>query len=178
MKRSSTAPAPDPENPHSAVYLAARREWNERYGSYIAQANAWRLTALASLGVAFVAVGGRGVDRGTKPDRALRGADGPARRRHRHQPGGHLPARRPQADPCPARPMGGQRALGLHGRGGRKTRDHRSLRDDRPRRGGRVSAQRLVLEQRPIQTGTGRDRRGRGGVRAAALRRHLAGRVA
>jgi type IV secretory pathway TrbF-like protein len=58
MKRSSDAIAGDPENPHSAVYLAARREWNERYGSYIAQANAWRLTALASLSVAFVAVAG------------------------------------------------------------------------------------------------------------------------
>ena len=56
MKRPS--PALDPENPHSAVYLAARREWNERYGDYIAQAHAWRLTALASLGVAFVAVSG------------------------------------------------------------------------------------------------------------------------
>jgi type IV secretory pathway TrbF-like protein len=56
MKRPS--PALDPENPHSAVYLAARREWNERYGDYIAQAHAWRLTALASLGVAFVAVTG------------------------------------------------------------------------------------------------------------------------
>ena len=56
MKRLS--PALDPENPHSAVYLAARREWNERYGDYIAQAHAWRLTALASLGVAFVAVAG------------------------------------------------------------------------------------------------------------------------
>ena len=33
-------------------------EWNERYGSYIAQAHAWRLTALASLAVAFVAVTG------------------------------------------------------------------------------------------------------------------------
>ncbi len=56
--RPSKAPALDPDNPHSAVYLAARREWNERYGSYIAQAHAWRLTALAALGVAFVAVGG------------------------------------------------------------------------------------------------------------------------
>ena len=58
MMRPSKAPALDPDNPHSAVYLAARREWNERYGSYIAQAHAWRLTALAALGVAFVAVGG------------------------------------------------------------------------------------------------------------------------
>ena len=52
------APALDPDNPHSAVYLAARREWNERYGSYIAQAQIWRLVALAALGVAFVAVFG------------------------------------------------------------------------------------------------------------------------
>jgi type IV secretion system protein TrbF len=58
MMRPSKAPVLDPDNPHSAVYLAARREWNERYGSYIAQAHAWRLTALAALGVAFVAVGG------------------------------------------------------------------------------------------------------------------------
>ena len=58
MMRPLKAPVLDPDNPHSAVYLAARREWNERYGSYIAQAHAWRLTALAALGVAFVAVGG------------------------------------------------------------------------------------------------------------------------
>jgi len=58
MARPAKLSALDPDNPHSAVYLAARREWNERYGSYIAQAHAWRLTALASLGVAFVAVAG------------------------------------------------------------------------------------------------------------------------
>src|ERR1700742_4728103 len=58
MKRPMNVPALDPDDPHSAVYMAARAEWNERYGSYIAQAHAWRLTALASLGVAFVAVVG------------------------------------------------------------------------------------------------------------------------
>jgi len=58
MARPAKPPALDPDNPHSAVYLAARREWNERYGSYIAQAHAWRLTALGSLCVAFVAVTG------------------------------------------------------------------------------------------------------------------------
>jgi type IV secretion system protein VirB5 len=58
MKRPVQVPALDPDGPHSAVYMAARAEWNERYGSYIAQAHAWRLTALASLGVAFVAVAG------------------------------------------------------------------------------------------------------------------------
>jgi type IV secretion system protein VirB5 len=58
MKRPLHLPALDPDGPHSAIYIAARAEWNERYGSYIAQAHTWRLTALASLGVAFVAVAG------------------------------------------------------------------------------------------------------------------------
>jgi len=58
MKRPLNVPALDPYGPHSAVYMAARAEWNERYGSYIAQAHAWRLTALTSLAVAFVAVAG------------------------------------------------------------------------------------------------------------------------
>src|SRR2546423_586010 len=58
MKRPANAAPLDPDSPHSAVYIAARAEWNERYGSYIAQAYAWRLTALASLGVAFLAVAG------------------------------------------------------------------------------------------------------------------------
>jgi type IV secretion system protein VirB5 len=39
-------------------YLAARQEWNERYGSYIAQAYAWRLTALIALVIAAIATGG------------------------------------------------------------------------------------------------------------------------
>jgi type IV secretory pathway TrbF-like protein len=43
-----------PQNP----YLAARREWNERYGEYIARAHAWRLTAFLALGLALIAVGG------------------------------------------------------------------------------------------------------------------------
>jgi len=58
MKRPANAATLDPDSPHSAVYIAARAEWNKRYGSYIAQAHAWRLTALASLGVAFLAVAG------------------------------------------------------------------------------------------------------------------------
>lgn len=58
MKRPPKATPLDPNSPHSAVYLAARREWNERYGDYIAQANSWRLTAIAALGVAAVAVAG------------------------------------------------------------------------------------------------------------------------
>src|ERR1700737_4109951 len=58
MKRPANVAPLEPDSPHSAVYIAARAEWNERYGSYIAQAHAWRLTALASLGVAFLAVAG------------------------------------------------------------------------------------------------------------------------
>jgi type IV secretion system protein VirB5 len=42
----------------SARYAAARQEWLERYGSYIAQAQAWRLVAFLSLIVAVLAVGG------------------------------------------------------------------------------------------------------------------------
>ncbi len=58
MQRPANTPSLNPNDPHSAVYLAARREWNERYGSYIAAARTWRLVAFASLGVAAVAVGG------------------------------------------------------------------------------------------------------------------------
>ncbi len=42
------------ENP----YLSARREWNERYGGYIAQARNWRLAAILALCVAIVSAGG------------------------------------------------------------------------------------------------------------------------
>lgn len=40
----------------SNVYLDARREWNERYGDYIAQARSWRIVAVAALAVAVIAV--------------------------------------------------------------------------------------------------------------------------
>jgi type IV secretory pathway TrbF-like protein len=35
-------------------YLSARREWNERYGDYIARARSWRWAAFAALAVSFV----------------------------------------------------------------------------------------------------------------------------
>lgn len=55
MKESKTAnKAPDTSTP----YLAARQEWNERYGSYIASAAAWKLMAIGSMFVATVAVCG------------------------------------------------------------------------------------------------------------------------
>lgn len=54
MKKKATtrSVAELPETP----YLAARREWNERYGDYIKAANNWRLAALGSIGVAACAV--------------------------------------------------------------------------------------------------------------------------
>src|SRR5262249_36964816 len=42
----------------SSPYLAARQEWLERYGDYIAQARAWRITAVLALIVAALACGG------------------------------------------------------------------------------------------------------------------------
>lgn len=47
------APAP-PETP----YLAARREWNERYGDFISRANNWRVAALGSIGVSLILAAG------------------------------------------------------------------------------------------------------------------------
>ena len=58
MKRPQKVRTLNPEDPHSAVYLTARREWNERYGSYISQRDSWRLVALAAMGVAAIAVAG------------------------------------------------------------------------------------------------------------------------
>ncbi|MFA7027818.1 MAG: VirB8/TrbF family protein [Sulfurovum sp.] len=39
-------------------YVEARREWNERYGSYIAQAKNWRIAAIISLLISVISVGG------------------------------------------------------------------------------------------------------------------------
>ena len=53
---SQATPVPDskPYNP----YLAARREWDERYGDLITRARNWRLIALTSSLVALAAVAG------------------------------------------------------------------------------------------------------------------------
>jgi len=64
MKRPRNAPPLKPDDPHSAVYAAARREYNEQVGSIVAQRDSWRLTALGSLAVAFVAVAGAVWDHG------------------------------------------------------------------------------------------------------------------
>ncbi len=47
------------KNPQmNSPYLDARREWNERYGSYIQSARRWRTLAFISLAIAGVAVAG------------------------------------------------------------------------------------------------------------------------
>jgi type IV secretion system protein TrbF len=50
--------APDPMAPGKETYLAARAEWNERYGSYIQQARFWRLAFFMSAAVSLMSVGG------------------------------------------------------------------------------------------------------------------------
>jgi len=42
-----------PENP----YLAARQEWNERYGDYIQAARSWRLVGITALAIATLGFG-------------------------------------------------------------------------------------------------------------------------
>ena len=58
MKRPSSAIRIDPNAPHSAIYAAARQEYNEQVGSIAAERDTWRMTALAALGVAGIAVAG------------------------------------------------------------------------------------------------------------------------
>ena len=45
------------EQKKSSPYTEGRKEWNERYGSYIAQRDNWRKATFAALGLAAVAVG-------------------------------------------------------------------------------------------------------------------------
>ena len=54
MNKATKATGQPVTNP----YLAARREWNERYGEYIATAHTWRLVAVIALLIALCAVGG------------------------------------------------------------------------------------------------------------------------
>ena len=37
-------------------YINARREWNERYGDYIASASRWRITAITSICISLISV--------------------------------------------------------------------------------------------------------------------------
>ncbi|MCX7676218.1 MAG: VirB8/TrbF family protein, partial [Alteraurantiacibacter sp.] len=52
-KKSSSSPPPPPA---ATPYLAARREWDDRYGHLLTQARNWRLAATAAIGVAALAV--------------------------------------------------------------------------------------------------------------------------
>ena len=49
---------PEESKAPGSPYLAARREWNERYGDQVQAAKTWRMAAFTSLGIAFLAVGG------------------------------------------------------------------------------------------------------------------------
>jgi len=53
-KKAQEAHPKAPETP----YLAARREWNERYGEHVKAAHQWRLAALGSIAIALASVGG------------------------------------------------------------------------------------------------------------------------
>jgi type IV secretory pathway TrbF-like protein len=57
-KRKPTSPETVISEPHSAIYAAARREYNEQVGSIVSQRDNWRLTAFGCLFVSAVAVGG------------------------------------------------------------------------------------------------------------------------
>jgi len=54
MAKEETMNKDGPANP----YVEARREWNERYGSYIARARNWRIMAILSGLTSILAVGG------------------------------------------------------------------------------------------------------------------------
>src|SRR5690606_35640775 len=44
-----------PDNPYIAnPYLAARNEWNERYGSYVKAAAAWRIVGVTGMVMAVI----------------------------------------------------------------------------------------------------------------------------
>jgi type IV secretion system protein VirB5 len=51
-------PSDDARSEGENPYLSARREWNERYGSYVARAQSWRLAALLSLTITCLTVAG------------------------------------------------------------------------------------------------------------------------
>ena len=54
-----TAPRmPTQETASFNPYLAARREWDERYGSLITRARNWRVAAFLALGIAVIETGG------------------------------------------------------------------------------------------------------------------------
>lgn len=58
MQRIKASGSEAAANTAPNAWLDGKREWNERYGSYIKQRDSWRLVAFGSLAVALVAVGG------------------------------------------------------------------------------------------------------------------------
>ena len=49
MKTLEHSPTASAAADNDSPYLSARREWNERYGDYIAQARNWRRAAFAAI---------------------------------------------------------------------------------------------------------------------------------
>jgi type IV secretion system protein VirB5 len=58
LRMKKTRPADAPAEGAESPFIAARREWNERYGDYIAQARNWRLTAILALFIAVILAAG------------------------------------------------------------------------------------------------------------------------
>ncbi|HEY1611741.1 MAG TPA: VirB8/TrbF family protein, partial [Paraburkholderia sp.] len=54
MKTLEHSPTASAAADNDSPYLSARREWNERYGDYIAQARNWRRAACAALALSLV----------------------------------------------------------------------------------------------------------------------------
>ncbi len=54
MKTLEHSPTASAAADNDSPYLSARREWNERYGDYIAQARTWRRAAFAALAISLV----------------------------------------------------------------------------------------------------------------------------
>ena len=57
MNRAAASAKPKTVEPHNP-YLAARREWDERYGEFISRARNWRTMAVISALVSLIATGG------------------------------------------------------------------------------------------------------------------------
>jgi len=57
-KRTSDSATPYNDGAPDNPYIAARREWSERYGSYVSAANSWRMAAICAMGVSAIAVCG------------------------------------------------------------------------------------------------------------------------
>lgn len=58
MKPANKKEEKQSSNTSETPYLAARREWNERYAEYIKTAHTWKLTAIGSIAVSLVATSG------------------------------------------------------------------------------------------------------------------------